>query len=118
MAYVEDPVRNLADLRGKIFFIGKRQESIQRTYEMMAPRSRKEINPRTGRPFSEFGPLNWQTGEGHDFSAYCTYQRLKVAGNYPNDVEEFVEKTAAKNNIRVRCELLRTKRVEYEKRTA
>lgn len=115
MPYKENPIRPLADLKGKIWFIGKRKESIERTYEDMAPIATTQINPRIGRPGTTIGPLEWQTGEGHDFTAYCKYKREAIAGNFPNDVEEFVERTAAKHNIRVRCDLKRTKREEYQK---
>lgn len=104
--------KRVADLAGKITFVGKRKESIQRVYDLMAPRSRNLINDRTGKPFTILGTFS-VVGSEHDFTGYCTFSRLGIVGNYPNDVEEFVEKIAAKENVRVRCDLKRVVREEW-----
>lgn len=99
-----------AILISKVKLTGHRPESIIKVYEKAAPRSRVQINPRTGKPFTIFGELSEIVGEKHDFTAYLEVERDGILGNFPNDITEFFHRAASRLNVRVSAELIRTQR--------
>lgn len=101
----------LADFKTVVILKGKRRESLQRVYDAAAPRSRNQINPRTGQPWTIFGVLHLScSGNRHDWVGTFDVERPGIIGNFENDITEFIYEAATRLNLDVTCEIKHPKR--------
>jgi hypothetical protein len=98
--------QRLANYKCAVTLKGKNEDSIQRVYDAMAPRSRNNFNKRTGRPWTEFDDIKIKKEKDSDlFVGNFVVTRDAIRGNHQNDVKEMARTAAVKLNVDVDCEV-------------
>lgn len=99
----------IADSSCVVIIHGHREETLQDIWDNAAPRSRKTINPRTGRYWTEFSELRGPFGNGNDWTMHFVMKRFGIRGNWENDCKEFIVNAAnsGKKNRRVEVDVER-----------
>ena len=104
-------VQKLANLSGTVKITGHSKKSILSVIKEAAKRSRNTINPRTGQPFTIFQGFKWLEVDNNVAIATFRFIRNGIYGNFDNDVIEFVDKEAVKQNKRMNAEIVKSRRV-------
>lgn len=87
-----------------------RKESVEKVYNYLINKPSR-VNERTGKPFTRFGKNNIVRA-GRGYSANFKVTRDQIYGNWPNDVNEILNKAVAACNVDVETNIWKIKRTE------
>lgn len=87
-----------------------RKDSIEKVYNYLISKPTR-VNPRTNKPFTKFGKNNIVRA-GRSYSGNFRITRDSILGNWPNDVNEILNKGIAACNVDVETNLWKLKRTE------
>lgn len=100
--------QQLANTQSVVVLSG-RKDSIEKVYEALTDK-KPRINPLTGKAFTKFSGLNFRRNfgfRGLGWSATCVVSRMKIKGNWQNDISEIFNNAIAAANVDVKYQLVR-----------
>lgn len=103
-------MQKLANLTCIAELVG-REDSIEKVYNYLQNKPSR-VNPRTGKPFTRFGKLQINEKTGMNDSGNFRITRDAILGNWPNDVNEILNKAIAACSVDVKASIWKLKRTE------